>query len=241
MNISRTDANTLAHAMNGNTAARTPEQILNERRCLTIKEHLCKGRTLNLLQFSRTSLLNLDFCHQRANHWHLRHGRMGNHISATLKAEFFARMQQLHSTQRRFRWYCRHKLWGFAEQRGKDNTDELSSEEFLEALAFIDDYYRHHLSQRLAFQVEQYTGPQSQDDRADATKLHYLGIAHIHKLYDASIFNEELECIREGLSFESALEREFEMALAQTSHLHFAIMGRTLHCRSLSRTAKHCA
>ena len=48
--------------------------------------------------------------------------------------------------------------------------------------------------------------------------MHYLGNARVHKHYDASMFNEELKCIREGLSCEAASEREFEMALAHTSH-----------------------
>ena len=48
--------------------------------------------------------------------------------------------------------------------------------------------------------------------------MNYLGNARVHKYYDASIFIEELKCIREGLSCEGASEREFEMALAQTSH-----------------------
>ena len=50
MYMSREDANKLAHATNGNTAARTAEEILNERECIIIKDHVCKGRTWNLLQ-----------------------------------------------------------------------------------------------------------------------------------------------------------------------------------------------
>ena len=88
MYMSREAANKLAHATNGNTAARTSEDIINERECITIKDHLCKGRTWNLLQCSRKPMLNSEFCHQHANTWHLRHGRMGNPISATLKAFF---------------------------------------------------------------------------------------------------------------------------------------------------------
>ena len=63
--------------------------------------------------------------------------------------------------------------------------------------------------------MEPYQGQRNHDDRADDAKLHYVGNARVHKYYDASIFNEELKCIREGLSCEAASEREFEMALAQ--------------------------
>ena len=90
MYMSRKDINNLAHATNGNTAARTPEEILNERECIAIKDHLGKGRTWNLLQCSRTALLNCEFCHQHANTGDLKHGRIGKLISVSLKAEFFA-------------------------------------------------------------------------------------------------------------------------------------------------------
>ena len=75
----------------------------------------------------------------------MRYGRIGNHISATLKAEFLAHIRKLHSTQFGFKWYCRRKLCVFAEPLGKNNASELRFDEFRDALVFVDQYYRASL------------------------------------------------------------------------------------------------
>ena len=68
------------------------------------------------------------------------HGRKGNLISVSLKAECVAYIRKLQSTQRKFKWYCRHNLWAFVEQLSKTDVSELPIDEFSEALAFIDKH-----------------------------------------------------------------------------------------------------
>ena len=177
--MSNKSRNRLAHATNGNTARQqTPQELYDALVKVPVQEHRCKGRTYTLSQCSRKPLEGSAFCAQHART--LKHGRVENPVPRGLREQFLNSGYKLLQPEE-FQWYSRRRMWHFAEERGKSCVEDLDDNEFLAGLAMVNEYFKHHIAQRVYWNLTPKQGPQSLEDRCDESKLNYLGEPMVYK------------------------------------------------------------
>ena len=154
------------------------------------------------------------YCGRHAKN--LPHGTVVGEVEPTIQAKFARAQQRKTFGEREKRWYSRLKLWDEARTLGKLPAD-FTDEEFERALWNIHRYFAVNPAVVHGWRLQPYRGPQTADDRHDATKVDYLGEPRRFMYYSALLFREELEALRPGATLADVSEPDFMEVLKRTS------------------------
>ena len=119
------------------------------------------------LQCTRLKLQNSIYCGQHTlnPNARIKHGL----VTEPLKETDFNRTRLLKLLSARdtgFRWYSRDRLWDYADKRlGLDNVTDMSDEQYMDALRFINNHFSTHKSEVYRLRLTAGAGPQSLADR----------------------------------------------------------------------------
>ena len=95
------------------------------------------------------------------------------------------------------------------------SVDDLTDEEYNVALKKTHEYYRMHPAYRHRHRLTCGCGPADASERL-TEKAHYVGNPARFRFYDYREFLKQLASVEEGATAETASEKAFEEALAET-------------------------
>ena len=157
-------------------------------------------------QCTNKPLQDNPFCkrHQDPN-LRMKHGMQGNLLNP-LELERRLRAALKHETQDKLTWYSRAYMWQEADKLKLNSVDEMTDDQYTEALRNTHMYYNKHPAQRHQFKLEAGMGPQTLDDR-HTEKERYVGEVHLHKYYSRPLFAHVLKSIANGKTIHEATEK----------------------------------
>ena len=144
------------------------------------------------------------------------HGTVAEPASAKVE-ESRTPPRQCSKRRQGIKWNCRHTLRHVAKKDYKKPVEALSDDEFEVCLGNVHKYFTFNPSYAVSWKFQEYQGPQSREDRFDATKFNYLGQPQKFKFFSRSAFDKVLLLIRTGATLESLSEDEFMSALDLTT------------------------
>ena len=95
------------------------------------------------------------------------------------------------------------------------SVDDLTDEEYNVALKKTHEYYVHHPAYLRRHRISCGCGPTDASERC-TEKAHYVGTPARFRFYDYHEFLKQLAAAEEGSTAETASEKAFEEALAET-------------------------